>query len=125
MSRTYVTQFVEDNVCKHSSLYTLPLAPIRVMLNPLSPLFYATWSILIVFFLVNWKLLPCNPNLNCSGGSKDGIKSLWVSVLIVYAVLFAVAVSAHVFLCRSAPNPNAPVGGLLSNMKSLFTPETK
>jgi len=94
------------------------------MLNPFSPLFYATWTLLVVFFLVNWLLLPCNPNLNCTGKRKDGIKALFVSVLLIYGILFAIAVSAHLFLCRSE-NSNAPVGGLLSNMKSLFTPETK
>jgi hypothetical protein len=116
--KTYVTIFAEGTVCTHKSFLTVPLLPFLVMLNPRSPLFFPTWSILTVIFLVNWLILPCNPNLNCSSGGKDGIKALWVSAILAYLILFSIAIVAKLLLCST--NAQGPNMSVTDNLGTLF-----
>ena len=104
----------------------MPLVPAIAFLNVKNPLiFSATWGILIFVWLLIWLVLPCNPNLNCTATTprgKDGTKAFVASFLIVYGILVGVAFSARFFICTDGRDkPNAYGGGILTNVKSLFT----
>ena len=119
--RTYVRQLAEDNVCTHKTIWFLPVVPLQVMINPRNNLFYATWAILTFFFLVLWLLAPCNPDLNCTKGGKDVLKALYVSALIVYALLFLIALITHFTYCSKAgPKVDYSITRNTSNL--LFKP---
>jgi hypothetical protein len=116
-----VRQLAEDNVCTHKTIWFLPVVPLQVMINPRNNLFYATWAILTFFFLVLWLLAPCNPDLNCTKGGKDVLKALYVSALIVYALLFLIALITHFTYCSKAgPKVDYSITRNTSNL--LFKP---
>ena len=114
-----MTQYAQDTVCSHKTLWFMPVVPLQVMANPKNNLFWPTWAILLFFFLVLWLLAPCNPDLNCTKGGKDILKALYVSALIVYALLFAIAVITHLTYCGATPPPRADYS-ISDNVGSLF-----
>lgn len=119
---TFLQKFIRDDVCSHKIVF-LPITPAFMMINFFSPIFFIAWFILLSLFLTLWLIVPCNPNLNCTPTTKkkDGTKALLVSFLIVYLVLFAIAVSAKIFICSdSKPKESNDYGGVLTNISSLF-----
>ena len=126
---TFLLHFVKRNVCNRKAPVgdlILPLVPGFLMIDITQPYsFVFVWTLVLFLFLIIWKIVPCNSNLNCnSKRKKDGTKALLMSFLIVYAILFAVAVMARLFICTDGkrhPSLIEREGGLLDNIESLFT----
>jgi len=122
-SKTFLQRYVDKNVCSHKGSMLMPIVPAILMANIFDPLsFFAVWGIVIFVWLIVWLGAPCNPNLNCNSMSqKDGTKAFVVSFLMVYGILFGVAVAARFFICDSGkPKQDRYGGGILENIGSLF-----
>ena len=126
---TFLLHFVRKNVCKRKAPIgdlLLPLTPGFLMIDITQPAsFVFIWTIVLLVFLIIWKIVPCNLNLNCNyKRKKDGTKALLMSFLIVYAILFGVAVMARLFICSDGVHHDSLLdknGGLIDNIASLFT----
>jgi hypothetical protein len=126
---TFLENYVRNNVCSHKTSFSMPVVPAILFANVFEPVAFAcAWGLVFFVWIVIWLVLPCNPNLNCTATltngnkqGKDGTKALLVSFLIVYAILFAVAVTARLIVCESPdPKPNRYGGGLVSNIFGAF-----
>ena len=100
-AKTYIENFIDTKVCPNCKGTTgylkLPfVAAYSFFISPV-PLFLVGLLTFIFFFLV-----PLNANLNCSvvEKKKDGTKSLVVSFIIVYVVMFSASLFAKVFICN-------------------------
>lgn len=126
---TFLLHFVRKNVCNRKAPVgdlVLPIVPAFLMIDVSQPAsFVFVWSIVLFLFLILWKIVPCNANLNCnSKREKDGTKALLMAFLIVYAILFGVAVMARIFICSDGKVHYSLLekeGGFWDNLKSLFT----
>jgi hypothetical protein len=130
---TFLLRYVSKNVCNLKTPFFLPLAPLKMFINFREPLIlFAAWTILIIFWLILWLLVPCNPNLNCipfetntgSKKRKDGTKAFVVSILCVYLVFLFVALYAKIFVCTDITTyfKNTFNGGITTQIFSL-TPQ--
>lgn len=122
---TFLEKIVRRDVCSHKTALLMPLVPAIVFVDVTQPFIAGgAWLLVIVLWLILWLAVPCNPNLNCTAKTprgKDGTKALFVSFLIVYGVLFGVAVAARIFICTDGKPHSEYGGGILTNIQSLFT----
>ena len=101
METTFVTNFITKNVCPSTKGYTgflkLPLVAAATFLTPVP------WFIIGILFIVFFYLAPLNSNLNCTVTTKkrDGTKSLLVAFIIVFVLMFTVALFAKLLICDS------------------------
>jgi hypothetical protein len=123
--QTFLERIVRRDVCSHKTSLVMPLVPAIIFADVTQPLIAGgAWLIVLVLWLILWLAVPCNPNLNCTAKTprgKDGTKALLVSFLIVYGVLFGVAVAARIFICTNGKHSDPYGGGILTNLQSLFT----
>jgi hypothetical protein len=132
-NNTFLLRYVSKNVCNLKTPFLLPLAPLKMFINFKEPLILlGAWTILIIFWLILWLAVPCNPNLNCipfetnsgSNKRKDGTKAFVVSILCIYLVFLCVAIYAKIFVCMDVGTyfKNTFNGGITSQIFSL-TPQ--
>ena len=126
---TFLLHFVRRNVCNRKAPIgdlVMPLVPAFLMIDVTQPAsFVFAWTLILFLFLILWKVVPCNANLNCNHKKqKDGSKAFLMSFLIVYAILFGVAVMARIFICTDGKVHEGLLekeGGFMDNIESLFT----
>lgn len=121
---TFLQKYIAQDVCVHRNVFILPAVPAFMFVNFMNPVLFASaWITVLFLWIVLWLLVPCNPNLNCtapgSNQGKDGTKALLVSFLIVYGLLFVVAVAARFFVCQDPNKENYEMGGVLTNLFSF------
>ena len=117
---TFVTNFVTKNVCPSTKGYTgflkLPLVAAATFFTPIP------WVIIGILFVIFFYLTPLNSNLNCTVATKkkDGTKSLLVAFIIVFVLMFTVALFAKLFICDKQIKVEENNNGVFDNIIALL-----